>query len=162
MSCSTNNNRHEYRCCIAAENSAGKLKIAGKTYPVCVINTSRTGFRVRVPNAIAKRVRGKRLPVLTFAGETWEVEVKSRYTDNSQFTDLGFARRKELTQYKEPSSWSLALMPHWSVSNDPAFLGMLVLALLTAVVCLPGIGDSLGTAPKVRTAIQWVLKSDTL
>ncbi len=160
MSCTTTNNRQEYRCCIAAENSAGQLKIAGKTFPVCVLNTSRTGFRVRVPNAIAKRLRGKKLPVLTFAGETWEVEVKSRYTDDSKFTDLGFARRRDLTKYKEPSSWSLALLPQWSVSNDPAFLGMLVIALLTAVVCLPGIGDSLGTAPKVRTVIQSVLKSN--
>ena len=107
-------------------------------------------------------MRGKRLPVLTFAGETWEVEVKSRYTDDSSFTDLGLARSRELTPYKEPSSWSLAMLPQWSVSNDPAFLGMLVIALITAVVCLPGIGDSLGTAPKVRSAIQSVLKSNQL
>ncbi|MCA9160578.1 MAG: hypothetical protein KDA72_19740 [Planctomycetales bacterium] len=153
MGCSSNA-RKEYRCCIAAENSAGKLKIAGKQYNACVLNTSATGYRVRVPNSVAKRVRGRRVCVLDFAGEQWEVEVKSRFTADNQFTDIGFTRTKELTRYTIPTSWSFCSCPNLNLYSDPAFLGFLVLAFLTAVVCLPGIGDSLGTAPRVKTAIR--------
>lgn len=153
MGCSTNA-RKEYRCCIAAENSAGKLKIASKWYKVCVLNTSATGYCLRVPNSVAKRVRERRVSVLDFAGEQWEVEVKSRYSEDSRFTDLGFARTKELTRYSVPTSWSFSFGSKSTLYSDPAFLGFLVLLFLTAVVCLPGIGDSLGTAPRVKTAIQ--------
>ena len=153
------NARTEYRCCISAENSAGKLKISGKWYDVCVLNTSRTGYRLRVPTSVAKKLRGRRLPVLDFAGEKWELELKSRYSDDSSFTDLGFARIKELTRYSTPSTWSLGSgISSSSLVSDPAFLGSLVLAFIVAVVCLPGIGDSLGTAPKVKSAIQSVMR----
>ena len=153
MGCSLNA-RKEYRCCIATENSAGKLKIAGKWYSVCVLNTSATGYRVRVPYSVAKRVRGRRVCVLDFAGEQWEVACKSRCTEDKQFTELGFARTRELTRYPVPISWPILLGPKSNAYGDTAFLGVLVIAFLTAVVCLPGIGDSLGTAPRVKTAIQ--------
>ncbi|MEO8268084.1 MAG: hypothetical protein ABI557_00095 [Aureliella sp.] len=153
MECSSDS-RKEYRCCIAAENSAGKLKIAGKWYNVSVVNTSATGYRVRVPSSVAKRVRGRCVTVLDYSGEQWEVEVKSRTADDNKFTDLGFTRIKELTRYPLPTSWSFSSGPNSHMYSDPAFLGFLVVAFLTAVVCLPGIGDTLGTAPRVKTALQ--------
>ena len=158
MGCSTNAHK-EFRCTIATENSAGRLKIAGFWYSVCVMDISRTGYRVRVPNSIAKKLRGRRAPVLDFAGEQWQVDVKSRYSNEHNFTELGLARKKELTKYKLPTSWSFSMPNCLNVNSDPAFLGFLVLAFLTVVICLPGIGDSLGTAPKVRQAVQAVIAS---
>lgn len=158
MGRSTNAHK-EFRCCIAAENSAGRLKIAGFWYSVCVLNMSRTGYRVRLPNSVAKKLRGRRVPVLDFAGEQWLVDVKSRYSNDHQFTEFGLARKKELTKYTLPRSWSFSMPNCLNVNSDPAFLGFLVLAFLTAVICLPGIGDSLGTAPKVRHAVQAVIQS---
>lgn len=158
MACSSNANK-EFRCCIANENSAAKLKIAGIWYSACVLDMSRTGYRIRLPNAVVKKLRGRRVPVLDFAGEQWQVEVKSRYTNDNKFTELGLARRKELTKYKLPSSWSFAAPKCLSVDSDPAFLGFLVLAFVSVVLSLPGIGDSLGTAPKVRHVVKAVIGS---
>lgn len=149
----------EFRCCIAAENSAGRLKIAGFWYSVCVLNMSRTGYRVRLTNSIAKKLRPGRTPVLDFAGEQWVVDIKSRYSNQDEYTELGLARKKELTKYKLPRSWSFTVPSCLNVDSDPAFLGFLVLAFLTAVICLPGIGDSLGTAPRVRDVVQAVMQS---
>lgn len=157
MGCSTNAHQ-EFRCCIAAENSAARLKIAGIWHKVCVLNVSRTGYRIRLPNSVAKKLRGGRAPVLDFADEQWQVEVQSRYSDGNMFTELGLSRKKELTRYKVPSSWSFLLPNSLNVNSDPAFLGFLVLAFLAAVLCLPGIGDSLGTAPKVRDIVQTVIR----
>lgn len=153
MGCSSNA-RKEYRCCIADENSAGKLKIGRKWYSACVLDTSATGFGVRVPNSVAKRVQEQQSCVLDFSDEQWEVEVRYRRTDDSQFTDLGFERTRELTRYPLPNSWSYYSRPNSNVQGDPAFLGFLVLAFLTAIVCLPGIGDTLGTAPRLKSAVQ--------
>lgn len=158
MGCSTNAHK-EFRCTIAAENSAGRLKIAGFWYNVRVLNMSRTGYRVRLPNSVAKKLRGRRVPVLDFAGEQWEVDVKSRFSAENKFTEIGLARTKELTRYKVPSSWSFCMPNCFNLNSDPAFLGFLILAFLAVVVCLPGIGDSLGTAPKVRHAVRSVINS---
>ena len=153
MGCSSNA-REEYRCCIATKDSAGKLRIAGKWYSACVLDTSATGYRVRVPYSVGKQMWGRRTGVLDFGGEQWEVEVKSRCTEDSQFTDLGFIRTKELTRYPAPTSWPFLSDSNANLHSDPAFLGFLVVAFITAVVCLPGVGDSLGTAPRVKTVIQ--------
>ena len=151
------NERQEYRCCIASENSAAKLKIGACSYDVSVLNTSRTGFCLRVSNDIAKKLRGKRRPLLLYAGETWEVELKSRYSDETKFTNLGVSRVRDLTKFKQPTGWTLGLFSNPSSQADPTFLAFLILAFLFAVIALPGIGDSLGTAPKVREVIKMVI-----
>lgn len=158
MVCSRNAHK-EFRCCIASENSAGRLKIAGFWYSACVLDMSRTGYRVRLANSVAKKLRGRRVPVLDFAGEQWEVDVKSRFSNGNEYTELGLARRKELTRYKLPSSWSFVVPNCLNANSDPAFLGFLVLAFLVVVLSLPGIGDTLGTAPKVRHAVKSVLEA---
>lgn len=149
--------RQEYRCCIAAENSAGKLKIGLRTFDVCVTNTSRTGFGIRMPTHVAKKLSSKRRLLLLYAGETWEVGVQSRYSDDSQFTNLGLIRGRELTKLQVPGSWWGGMFSRSSAPADPTFLAFLVLAFLIAVISLPGIGDSLGTAPKVRKALSSLL-----
>lgn len=151
------NQRQEYRCCIASENSAAKLKIGTSTNDVSVLNTSRTGFCLRVRNDIAKKLRGKRRPILLYNGEIWEVELKSRYSDESKFTNLGVSRVRDLTQFSEPTSWSFGFFSNPTSQADPTFLAFLILAFLVAVIALPGIGDSLGTAPKVRAVIKSVI-----
>lgn len=149
--------RQEYRCCIAAENSAGKLKIGPRTFDVCVTNTSRTGFGIRVPNHVAQKLRGKRRLLLLYAGETWEVGIQSRYSDDSHYTNLGLTRGRELTKLAVPGNWWGGMFSRSSAPADPTFLAFLVLAFLIAVISLPGIGDSLGTAPKVRQALSSVM-----
>lgn len=150
--------RHEYRCCIAAENSAGKLKIGGRLFDVCVVDTSRTEFGIRVPNAVAKRLKGKRRPQLLYAGETWEVEPTTRFSEDSQYTQLGLARIRDLTKIPMPRSWPFSAFHNPATQSDPTFLAFLIVAFLVAVLCLPGIGDSLGTAPRVRDAIESVVE----
>ena len=158
MSCETHD-RREFRCCIAAENSAGKLRIGMKQYDACVVDTSRNGFCIKVPNRVAAKVRDKTVPVLSFNGEIWEVELKSRYCDGEEFTNLGLSRVREITKIKQPSSWGLSFNPGSGLHNDPMFLAFLVLAFLVAAICLPGVGDNLGTAPKVRKAINSFVKT---
>lgn len=153
MTCETND-RRAFRCCIAAENSAAKLKVGGRLKNVCVLDTSRNGFCVQVPNRLAKRLADGKHSVLHFAGEQWEVEVMSRYCDSEHYTNLGLARIRELTKIEMPSTWTLSFVPTGVAKPDPHFLTFLVLAFMTAAICLPGIGDNLGTAPKVRHLIN--------
>ena len=152
--------RGAFRCTVAPENSAAKLKLGYRLHNVWVMNTSRDGFCVRAPNALAKRITERKRPVLIFGGERWIVQLKSRYSDSSKFTNIGFARVREVMPNQQgPTGWSFALMPRSSPKQDPTFLVFLMIAFALAVISLPGLGDSLGTAPKVRTMIQSVMGS---
>jgi hypothetical protein len=150
--------REEYRCCIVSENSGGLLRVGRKTHKICVVDTSRTGFGIRVPNAVSKKIKDKSKLLLIFGGETWEVALKSRYSEDSQYVNLGLTRVRDLTKITCPRSWGWSLLRNPAAQTDPTFLAFLVLAFLTAVITLPGIGDSLGTAPKVREVIESVVE----
>ncbi len=44
-----------------------------------------------------------------------------------------------------------------NLQADPAFLMFMMIVFLIMCVTLPGIGDKLGTAPKVRSGVHCVL-----
>ena len=152
-----NLDRQEFRCSIAAENSAARLRVGSWTYDVNVVDTSRTGIGIRVSNVIAEKLGKRKRLVVIYQGEKWEVEITSRYQDDPHYTVLGTTRRRELTKLPQPSGWNWNWLTQQSCQADPTFLAFLVLAFLVAVISLPGIGDSLGTAPKVRGVLEWLI-----
>jgi hypothetical protein len=156
-----NDDRNAFRCRIPPENSAAKLKFGRRLVNVCVLDTSRSGFSVRLPNKIARKLNNRKRAVLYFAGEKWEVTAKSSYTGTDDFTVVGLSRIRELTKIDQPASWGFTFLPKTNLQNDPAFLMYLMLAFVVAVICLPGVGDNLGTAPKVRKGLNNVVQSIT-
>lgn len=149
--------RGAFRCSVAPEHSAATLSVGSRRFRVSVLDTSRKGFTVRIPTAQAQRINGKKKMVLDFAGEQWEVALKSRYIDSENATCLGFARLQDLTKIKQTSGWGFSLHTKTATQADPSFLLFLIFAFVVAAMTLPGIGDSLGTAPKVRDAVRSVI-----
>jgi hypothetical protein len=143
-----------YKCAIAIENSAAELRVGAKSYAVTVLDASRDGFTVQVPNAILSRIRSKPTCRLEFASELSEVVVESEFADSSDFTNLGMRRIRDLTKFKMPSGFQFSFGSMFSLQQDPTFLLGLMVAFLLACFCLPGIGDQIGTAPKVSRAVK--------
>ncbi len=155
------NDREAYRCSVAPENAAAQLKIANKLHLVAVLDTSRNGFTIRMDaEASSKLVNGKCYQ-LHFSEEHWEVKVESQYQDG-RFANVGFSRVRELTRIEEPqTAWWQLLTNRQQANSDPAFLLYLMLAFLFACIALPGVGDSLGTAPRIRKGIHVVYEMIT-
>ena len=156
--------REAYRCSVAPENGAAQLKIGHKLHLVAVLDTSRDGFTVRMEHDIAQKLKENANYVLYFWGEVWEVRKESRYTDGEDFTTVGFSRIKELTKVKAPSIRMQMFSKNRYANSDPAFLLYLMLAFLFACIALPGVGDSLGTAPRIRNGVHvlWDMVSDVI
>ncbi len=145
-----------YKCAIAPENSAAELRVGAKSYVVAVLDASRDGYTIRVPNAILSRIRGKHSCRLKFAGELSEVVTESEFADCYEFTNVGVKRIRDLTKIKMPSGFQFSFGSMFSLQQDPALLLGLMIAFLLACFCLPGIGDQVGTAPKVSRAVKGV------
>ncbi len=143
-----------YKCAIAVENSAAELRVGSKSYAVSVLDTSRDGFTIRVPNAILKRIRNKPTCRLQFASELSEVVCESEFVDSPDYTNIGLKRIRDLTRFKMPSGFQFSFGSMFSLQQDPTLLLGLMVAFLLACFCLPGIGDQVGTAPKVSRAVR--------
>ncbi len=148
-----------YKCAIAAENSAAELRVGSKSYAVSVLDASRDGYTIRVPNSILGRIRSKRSCRLAFASELSEVITEGEFADCSEFTNIGVKRIRDLTRIKMPSGFQFSFGSMFSLQQDPTFLLGLMIAFLLACFCLPGIGDQVGTAPKVSRAVQGIWSS---
>jgi hypothetical protein len=143
-----------YKCAIALENSAAELRVGAKSYSVTVLDASREGFTIRVPNSILNRIHSKASCRLQFAGELSEVMCEGEFADSAEFTNIGLKRIRDLTKFKMPSGFRFPFGSMFSLQQDPTFLLGLLIAFLLACFCLPGIGDQVGTAPKVSRAVR--------
>ncbi len=148
-----------YKCVVAPENSAAKLLAGSKVFFVNVLNTSRDGFTVQISNRDMDRIKKKKKLMLRFAGECWEVDCVGVYCENAQLSHLSLSRVREVTKIRQPGGFTWALVPQFSSQKDPTLLLGLLIAFLIACVCLPGIGDQIGTAPKVSRTVRSVWNS---
>ena len=148
--------KNAYRCSVAPENSAATLAIGSKQVEVNVLDTSRDGFTIKVDKKTLKRLNDGRNYHLEYNGEKWEVQKSSHYSDGDAMC-VGMTRIRELTRIRVPSPW-VNLFRRTPREADPTLVVYLMIAFLFASIVLPGLGDNLGTAPKIRDGIHRVVK----
>ncbi len=152
-----NEQRGAFRCPVAPEKAGAQLKIGHKLHLVAVLDTSRDGFTLRADEGTASKLKDGGQYVLYFAGEIWEVRKESHYEDGGDIL-IGLRRLQEISKVKAPSSWNWFSYQR-KVQSDPALLLYLMLMFLFACIALPGMGDSLGTAPRIKSGIHVVIDS---
>lgn len=149
--------RSSFRCAVASEDGAAQLKINGKLHNCQVTNTSREGFGIRIARKVGSGINHRTRMELLYRNEKWEVTKGWEFQDNDHEMAIGLARVREVSKLKSPSSMGFSLIPRISANTDPSFLVALLVAFLLTCLCLPGIGDNLGTAPKVRSGVNSML-----
>ncbi|MEM6473138.1 MAG: hypothetical protein AAF802_26490 [Planctomycetota bacterium] len=146
-----------YRCKVV-ENTDAKLHIGSSHYNVHVRETSGSGFTLGLSPKIAKKVKLGRTYDLQYDGR------KIQVTADSYGTSTGGEERlsaKTVREYEPKERWAFRLpftrgakvISHDSGINSGAVYGGFVLVLF-CVMSLPGIGDHLGTAPRIETALK--------
>jgi hypothetical protein len=142
-----------YRCVISPENSAGELRMGRKSYPIFVLDTSRDGFTAKIPTRLVASIQASKTCQLKFSGELWEVSCNGVYSEATDNSEVDFLRVRELTKIKQPRFGGPGVSL-FSPQQDPTLLLGLMIGFLIACICLPGIGDQIGTAPKVSRAVK--------
>lgn len=157
------NRKQAFRCSVSEELSKARLKTGIRTLNVHVRDTSREGYTIVATPAIAKRIPNKPI-LLEFNGETTLVEANGTYQDEPGVVRINLARLADCTKYSVPSSWWSIFVPKVSVNSDPTLPVGMIIAFLVLSTCLPGTGDSLGTAPKVRWMLSnlWQIFDETI
>ncbi len=155
----TQKRRAAFRCAVAPDHSNAVLILGRRKFAINVLATSRDGYTLRCSEKIASKFAVNSKARLVFRGETWEISRKSLYNESKDVVHLGCKRVRDLTKTKEPKTSIFAsLVPRNSLSNDPALLMYLLVAFMVACVSLPGLGNQLGTAPKIQKGIKAIAK----
>jgi hypothetical protein len=146
-----------YRCLIRPEECQAVLKVGGSSVDCQVVDLSREDFHVRIPRAKLKKVQSARKVELRYQGERWIVRPRGNAQPGSD--TLYFQRVEELTKTKPPSPWASLISVQLSQQTDPRFVMALMLAFIFACLALPGLGDKVGTAPRLKKGIHSVISS---
>lgn len=150
-----------FRCTLIPEHSAGALRLGCRWQDVCVIDTSRDAFTLEVGAATFRRIREGTRAVLRHNGETWDVQCTALFQMVDERYHVTMARIRERTGVRGPKSSLWSLLPTINTSADPVLPLALLISFIIACIALPGMGDSLGTAPKVRQIVQDVWRKAT-
>lgn len=146
--------RHAFRCSVVPENSAARLTMGWRNYKVRVIDTSREAFTLEVDAKTYGRIKEGTKAVLEYNQEHWEVQCTALFQMLNGQLNVSMARVKDCSRVRGPRPTFWSLLPVANATADPVLPLALLLSLLFACVALPGMGDSIGTAPKIRKAVQ--------
>jgi hypothetical protein len=147
-------NRSAFRCAVLPEQSAARLRLGMTSRPVRVTDTSREAFTLDVDYATFRRLAEGRRATLEYQGETWDVVCTATFQLMDQQYHVSLARVRDRTRVRGPKTTFWSLLPTTNAAASPALPLALLLSFLFACVALPGMGDSLGTAPKIRKIVQ--------
>lgn len=144
-----------FRCPVQHDQARVQLRIAGRRIPATLCETSIDGFTLTLTSAQAKFIRLGKPWILKTSGERTEVHAEWLFHAPDGTLQLGLRRMRDLTPSEEPRGvvfTGRALRSHTAsaASSEIAFAGLVIFLILT--LSMPGIGDTLGTAPRVRNA----------
>ncbi|MEM0925879.1 MAG: hypothetical protein AAGJ83_07565 [Planctomycetota bacterium] len=153
------NNKEEkiYRCKVVGKNDA-TLLIGSSNHKLQVRETSGSGFTLGLTKKLAKKIKLGRTYDLSYDGRRIQVQAESFGTPSDGEERLAALTVKE---YEPKERWAFRLpftkggkvITHDTGINSGAVYGGFVLVLF-CVMSLPGVGDHLGTAPRIENALK--------
>lgn len=147
-----------YRCPVHEDHAGAVLCSRRRRLDVLVQETSIDGFTVLVKPQDADRLAIGRPWVLEYGGARVEVHGQWFFNSPDGHVQMGLRRLRDLTKAGASSqSFLFRLRP--AAIHDLGFSGVIYSGLLLAVflvLAMPGIGDALGAASKIESAVIWI------
>ncbi len=146
-----------YRCQVSRDNSLAVVKVGSSKFDCQIIDLSREDFHVRLPKGKVKLLRSASRIELHYHSERWLVEFDPQ--SRAAGDEIYLGRVRELTKVRQPSPWNSLFSLQLSKQTDPRFVLAMMVAFIFTCLALPGLGDKIGTAPRVKKSIHYVLDS---
>jgi hypothetical protein len=149
-----------FRCAVHSDQSEAVIRVGRRKAYATVQETSIDGFTVLVPPKYSGTLKVGRPWLMEYQGARIEVHPQWFFNAPDGHVQMGLRRLRDLTP-PEPIRRSLLLRYAGHRFDDPSYsaavFGGFVLALF-ALMSLPGLGDSLGTANRIQSAVQWLMR----
>ena len=146
-----------YRCAVLPEQATAKLKLGSRTVPVELVDISIDGFTISVNRKIFRTLRHDCRWTLLARDEVTIVHPEWLYQTPEGEAQIGLRRIVDETPTelaklnRERFRGLFPRIDGVASLSGHALAGMVF--LIIALVALPGVGDDLGTAPAIESAI---------
>ena len=147
-----------YRCPVHEDQAEAVLCSRRRRLKVRVQETSIDGFTVLVKPHDASRLTIGCPWVLEYEGTRVEVHGQWIFNSPDGHLQMGLRRLRDLTN---PENTRVAILSRGQTrsGNGEGLSGLVYTGMLFAVfllLAMPGVGDALGTAPKIESAVMWL------
>ncbi|WP_182867786.1 hypothetical protein [Stieleria mannarensis] len=151
-----------YRCKVVGDSTA-KLLVGRKFQKVFVRETSGGGFTLGLSTKVAKKIKSGKSYDLRYDDRRMQViaETFVETVQGEARLQVGTIHEyepKERWAFRLPFSKGSRIIGHDSGIDSGAAYGGFVLVLF-CVMALPGVGDRLGTAPRIESALAMMSKN---
>ena len=144
-----------YRCAVHEDNAEAVLCNRRRRLDARVQEISIDGFTVLLRRQDAERLTAGRPWRLEYSGATVEVDGEWFRDSPDGNVQIGLRRLRDLTKLDSTSGSVLSRRRPTSVRESGhsglIFSGLLLTVFL--ILAMPGVGDALGTAPRIESAI---------
>lgn len=154
-----------FRCPVQRDQSRASIQIGYGRVPAVLQETSIDGFTLTVAPRYASRLRLGRPWLLKTASEKAEVHAEWVFHAPDGQLQLGVRRLRDLTPAEAAGGWwkfGFRLGRKNLHTNTPEVVFAALIAVLIVILSCPGLGDQLGTAPRIRAAVHSVVSSLTV
>ncbi len=147
--------RRYYRCRVHEDQAAAVLRSRRCRVDALVQEMSIDGFTVLLRVEDVEQLAAGRAWVLEYAGATIEVEGEWFLNAHEGSVQIGLRRLRDLTRLENNSR---PFFSRWKSTpiRGAGHCGLICSGLLLClflVLALPSVGDALGTAPKIESAV---------
>ena len=144
-------------------NGKGKLVIGRKKANVVVCETTINSFTLEISKSSAKKAKSAKRVTLLFDGRQVEMVAMTPPRVEGKNARITFQVIRELEQKEKfrlriPSLFGFRRDSPADASQSVAAYGGVVL-LSFASMALPGLGDHLGTAPRIESAVEMMVSN---
>lgn len=154
-----------FRCPVQSDQSSAVIYIGRRRIPAVLQETSIDGFTLTVAPKYASFLRMGRPWLLKTHDEKVEVHAEWLFHAPQGQVQLGARRLRDLTPSEQPKrGWGLGIFGarRANHANTPELIFAGLVLTIFLIMSLPGIGEQLGTAPRIRAAVEGVVESLTV
>ncbi len=150
-----------YRCRVQPDVATATICSGRRRIPAQLQEQSIDGFTLLVKPKDALRLQVGKTWILKTQGENTRIHAQWMYQTDDGHLQLAVRRLEDLTPQQEDDHRSLAWFSRDtrragdSSGNEIAFTGIVLLLLMA--LSLPGLGDQLGTAPKIQATVRSIV-----
>ena len=146
-----------YRCPVDADRATAILQVGRRRIQVKILDTSIEGFTIVIKPHDVRRLRYDVTWLLTTCNEKCVVHPEWMYNADATNGQLGLRRMQDVTrakvQRKQKRSFGNGHSRGGESDLSSLALGGMIM-LIIAIISLPGIGDDLGTAPRIQSMLH--------
>lgn len=148
-----------YRCKVQAGDDHAILRLRRRKLEIRVLEISRDDFVIEANDLQLPLYKTDTKGRIWFHRDIWDIAVVGVIERNDGRHRVILSRTRDRTPAPKLKTSLFNFAPMNSLGSDPLLPAAIIIAFLVSLFALPGVGDSLGTAPRIRSTIGQFIPS---